>query len=159
LDLHAWRLPDARHDGTFCVDAARKDPSAAAEVRDEIQFLGQAPARLPSPGHARERQISLLRRPSAHAVRLHLDLMHLFALLSAVLVRALQAHHRSIASARSTSSIEMRPDLLRRIVPARTMRVTVIALTLSISAACFRLTWSAVGGACRISQALARQYT
>lgn len=63
-----------------------------------------SPRQLPSSRYARECQIDLLRRPSANAVRLHVDLVHLFALLSAVLVRALQTRRFYFAPGRHAAA-------------------------------------------------------
>ena len=62
----------------------RKDPAGS-------HGWHAAEAVSPLSGDARERQLGFLRRPAANAVRLHVDLMHLPALLPAVVIGALQA--------------------------------------------------------------------
>lgn len=61
------------------------------------------------PGRTRERQFRLLRRPTAHAVRLHVDLMHLLALTAAVFIRTLQTGRFDLAPWRHAAA-DLRGD-------------------------------------------------
>lgn len=73
------------------LSVVRTAESDAAEVAEPSACSAAGYTRKLLSCHAGERQLGFLRRPSADTMRLHINLVHLLAPLSAVFVRSFQA--------------------------------------------------------------------